>query len=491
MRMFGQRLLGDPQEAWMRQRPIVAFLLLTAWGASGLLQAILPGWSGLVAASGLTVAAPLGAALWGGGGAWGRTLYFWGTAAFFLVGFALNTLLLSLGWAAKQNLLPEDYESIALSFQIGFAGWVAWSIGFLWHTRGAKQAASTQAVKSREPAPSMTALLVLAVAGIGGQFVVGLFLHSQAGNELFGKAGTFFSTVGEFGLIAICAIFATGDRRQRMVALGLLALSAGSGLLTGQRAELFKGILLFILFVMLRRDNAGQSLRRPAWALAGVVATFVILYPVLSQYKLMMSGSRQQDSGLDRAFLLMETLPSIGGTTAESQQENVSRLLLRLSQVQFGAHLATTGREQWGLLKGRSLYESLILFVPRFIWPSKPVLGLGPEGYLLLGYAEGTGSVVVPIAIEWHLNFDWPGVWIGMFMLGIFMAHVHCLLGGTGVLRNAALAVMTLEVCQAGTGLKGLIGPLVIFGGGSILLERYLAREKTCRPDRSHQEPES
>ena len=491
MKSFRYSLSGDSQEVWIQQRPTAAFLLLMAWGASGLLQAILPGWSGLLAASCLAVAASLGAAFWGWRGAWGRTLYFWGTAAFFFVGFALNTLLLSLGWAAKQNLLPEDYESIALSFRIGFAGWVAWSIGFLWNARGAIPAIPTQTEEAREPTLSLTALLVLAVAGIGGQFVVGFFLHSQAGNELFGKVGTFFSTVGKFGLIAICAIFATGDRRQRMIALGLLALSAGAGLLTGQRAELFKGILSFIIFLMLRRDNAGQSLRRPTWALAGVVVVFIIFYPALSQYKLMMSGSRQQDSGFDRALLLMETLPSIDRTTVETQQENVSRLLLRLSQVQFGAHLATTGREQWGLLKGRSLYECLIMFVPRLLWRSKPSIGLGQEGYNLLGYPEGTGAITVPIAIDWHLNYEWIGVGVGMFLTGMFVGRMQQLLGGPGLLRNAALAVIMLDICQAGTGLKGVISPLVIFGGGSIFLERYLARAKTRCPDKTPRGPES
>jgi hypothetical protein len=168
----------------------------------------------------------------------------------------------------------------------------------------------------------LPALWVLAVAGLAGQFVVGLFLHSQAGAELFERVGTFYSTAGKFGLIAACVLYSVGNKRQRILALGMLGLSAGSGLLTGQRAEMFKGILLFLLFLMLRRDNAGQSLRRTTWALAGVVAAFVLLYPVLSQYKMMMSGSRQLDSGLDRAFLLMETLTSGEQTVTESFREN-------------------------------------------------------------------------------------------------------------------------------------------------------------------------
>lgn len=476
MRWAPAQRFGSPEESWMRQRPILVLMLLLAWGGGSLLQAALPGWPGLIGASGSAAAAALVAVVWGWRGPWSRSLYFWATAAFFLVGFALNTLLIAFGWAAEQYLLPQDFASIALSFRIGFTGWMAWSLGFLWQTNSVPRPPASDAAPSRAPSFALPALMALAVAGMAGQFVVGLFLHSQAGSELFGRVGTFFSTLGEFGLIAVCVLYAEGNRRQRGLALVLLGLSAGSGLLTGQRAEMFKGLILFVLFLMLRRDGAGQSLRRPTWALAGMLAAFVLLYPVLSQYKMMMSATRQTDSGLDRALLLMETLPSVGGTTADSLRENVGRLMLRLSQVQFGAHLATAGREQWGLLKGRSLYECAIMFAPRFLWPTKPVIGLGPEGYALLGYKEGTGSIVVPVAIDWHLNFDWLGVWIGMVLTGTFVARVHGRLGGGGLLRDAALAAMTLEVCQAGTGLKGLVFPLVIYGGGSLVLERCLMR---------------
>ena len=157
-----------------------------------------------------------------------------------------------------------------------------------------------------------------------------------------------------------------------------------------------------------------------------------------------------------------------------------------MSQVQFGALLLVAKDEQWGRLNGRSLYECAIMFVPRFLWHDKPVIGLGPEAYALLGYKEGTGSSIVPVAVDWYLNFEWPGVVAGMWLVGALISRVHRKLGAPCIVRNATLVTVSMELCQAGTGLKGIVFPLVFYGFGCLVLERILMRKRRKTAAHSH-----
>ncbi len=484
MRLFRHTDAADRAASISLQYPWVVLPMLMTLSVSLLLLAFFPGWLALTWASGLTALAALGVVAWGWCSSWRHMLYLWIGAAFFLVGFPLNTFLIACGLDVEQYILPTDYESISLSFQVGVVGWAAWTMGFLHRAKPMLRTKRSSLGGRRERVFSPAGLMAVAAIGLMGKITLGLLLHSQAGNQLFEKVGTLFSILGTFGLVAVFVLYGTGGKRQRGFAIALLVISSASGLLTGQRTEMFKGIIFFILFLMLRRNMEGLPMRKLGWAIAAVLAGFVLLYPALTQYKIAMSASRQESSGLERALLLMETLPSAGSEGGGASWKGASHFLVRMSQVQFGAHLVTTGRAQWGLLKGRSLYECAIMFIPRFLWRAKPTIGLGPEAYALLGFKEGTGSTVIPVAVDWYLNFDWIGVLAGMWLTGLFVSGIHQALGGGGVMRNATLVVISMEVCQAGTGLKSIISTLVIYGVGCLVMERLLTRRRrmvVCR----------
>lgn len=458
----------------------LVMLLLLALVMGQLAHLMFSGWPGLfgeIVAAGIAVFSTI---MYGVNNQWNRTLWLFGTAVFFSVGFVLNALLLVFHWGATQFLLPEDYASIALSFQIGFVGWVAWTIGFLWYERIFLRTHSDSLSDSSNAVTfQATPLVGMAILGMLGRFVVGLFVHSQAGDVLFGRIGTVFSILGTFGLIAVCVLYHDGNRGVRRLALIILVLFSGAGILTGQRAGLIKGVLSFVLFVMVMRNRAGQSMRRVVLLLVGIIGVFILLYPMLTQYKTVMGKSRQLDSGQARVALLGEALTSASAGGEDSIQNGVQQFLLRLSQIQWGALLISDGKDTWGFLHGRSLQECLFMFIPRAIWPSKPVIGsLGTEGFALV-YPGYPGSCTVPIATDWYLNFEWIGVVVGMFLTGILVAFVHCALSVGSSMRIAALSVMALDVCQAGVGLPQLLFPLVIIGSGCYFLEIILPKKAT------------
>lgn len=75
---------------------------------------------------------------------------------------------------------------------------------------------------------------------------------------------------------------------------------------------------------------------------------------------------------------------------------------------------------------GQTLYVALLSLVPRAIWPDKPFsAGSGNlvSDFTGLRFAEGT-SVGIGQVMEFYINFGWPGVAIGFFVLGLFLRYV-------------------------------------------------------------------
>jgi hypothetical protein len=75
---------------------------------------------------------------------------------------------------------------------------------------------------------------------------------------------------------------------------------------------------------------------------------------------------------------------------------------------------------------GETLYMALIALVPRALWPDKSVTaGSGNlvTEYSGIGFAEGT-SVGIGQVMEFYVNFGWPGVAIGFFILGLGLRFI-------------------------------------------------------------------
>src|SRR5882672_448540 len=110
-----------------------------------------------------------------------------------------------------------------------------------------------------------------------------------------------------------------------------------------------------------------------------------------------------------------------------NEDEHLERIDLRLNQnslVGASVHYLDSGRVAFA--RGETLWQALIAFVPRVIWPSKPVTaGSGDLVSKYTGYyfAEGT-SIGIGQVIEFYINFGSAGVIIGFLAIGFVLALV-------------------------------------------------------------------
>lgn len=78
--------------------------------------------------------------------------------------------------------------------------------------------------------------------------------------------------------------------------------------------------------------------------------------------------------------------------------------------------------KEYGVTYGRQLMGVFLFFIPRSIWPSKPI-GSGAEVISALDQAEFT-NVSAPLVSEFYINFGVIGVILGAILLGTLSAKV-------------------------------------------------------------------
>lgn len=93
----------------------------------------------------------------------------------------------------------------------------------------------------------------------------------------------------------------------------------------------------------------------------------------------------------------------------------------RLNQNYFvGLAARRIERGQAEYLKGKSLWEGLLALVPRVFWPEKPVYGGSPEIVSKMTglHFNSRTSIGVGNVMELQINFGYPGIVVGFFVLG-------------------------------------------------------------------------
>jgi hypothetical protein len=120
-------------------------------------------------------------------------------------------------------------------------------------------------------------------------------------------------------------------------------------------------------------------------------------------------------------------------TRHESSDAGPVAMMARLTSFNQVSRIVRFTAED-GFERGQTLTYLGYVFVPRFLWPGKPIIALGQwfaERLELPGQRTETGvtnSINMTIAGEWYLNFGWPGTVLGGILAGLWM----------GLLWNAA-----------------------------------------------------
>jgi hypothetical protein len=138
------------------------------------------------------------------------------------------------------------------------------------------------------------------------------------------------------------------------------------------------------------------------------------------------AAARTQAGGMSR---LVATY-NIEAEVARAEVTGIRARQTVLSRLTTFNQLSQIGRlaEDDGLLGGATLEYLGFAFVPRFLWPEKPVIAKGAWFALRIGQAnvssdgQITNSVNMTVPGELYLNFGWLGVVVGCALFGALVA---------------------------------------------------------------------
>ena len=154
------------------------------------------------------------------------------------------------------------------------------------------------------------------------------------------------------------------------------------------------------------------------------------------------------------------------------------------------AAMAVTLAHDNGFLQGRGLEYVPMAFIPRVLWPGKPLIDRGRDFTTALGWAadasQATTSTGQTSAGELYWNFGWPGVLVGMYLLGAAISGVWWRAAGRdprdGVLEMAAytdamLSFVLVTGSAAGVMFVGTISAGLFFRAAIALRDKIIRRK--------------
>jgi hypothetical protein len=257
-----------------------------------------------------------------------------------------------------------------------------------------------------------------------------LFSYTTSMDKYYGNLASMqvLNYVSQFGTLAL--IVATieryrrrHDRLWRMLFIAALISEVFWGLISGMKGQVLQNFLVVALvssFVM-RKLNL-------RWF---VILFFglVLLYPFVNAYRAALnSGGAEVTSFATAAEAGQIALNKTGedeSTGGDFWREGLDHALTRLDLLTSVANVLSLGPRA-SMVK-RDVHWWMLPFypfVPRFIWPSKPLLQEG--GWFTVALSGGSGdaktigsSTAVTYPGDLYLQFGWLGIPVGMFVLGV------------------------------------------------------------------------
>lgn len=383
-----------------------------------------------------------------------------GFTTFYLVGYPLSAILLVLVPEHSHPMLLQDRNTIMRSFMVGLIGWQFWMLGY---TILSQYRVSSSRKNSFKNYQQNSGQLLIAVASIGVvcRLLVQLFT-AFSGSSAISAYGVIPSTLAGIGAAAAAIVF-WSDHRWSKGAFILISLYSISGLFGGMRSGC---ILPWLTFIAAGACLGKLSLIRTTVLFFTIIAAVVICYPLLTAFKLLMHDVRQTSAGWNRVARVSSVLEQLGDDDQASSHsgsiyESLHRVATRYSHLQYGGNIVTTGLRYRGWLNGESLYQCVVTFIPRSVWPNKPVIGLGKEAYHWMGYT-GKGMATVPLSTDWYLNYGFLGVIVGMSLSGCYYSFIEKLLLSTDLTLRAVGVSLVYPLAVAGMGITGVFTGTVI-----------------------------
>jgi len=250
------------------------------------------------------------------------------------------------------------------------------------------------------------------------------YLQSQGATQAHIAEAQVWIVISSFGfyaliLFSIEAYWHPGDKFRAVLFWTVLASEGSWGLMSGM-----KGPFLFSLVaVSLVSSVAGRELRI-RWF---VVATLclIAIYPLINQYRSLV-GTRMDES-VNSVSAATEAMRGAAAQTSSQERtaghwltSGWSSSVARLNMTQNVA-LLLTYQDRSYLLEGKERLWMIPFypFVPRLLWPGKPLQDYGGRFSKLLGLQGDTSTSPTVPGDLYILHYGIAGVAGGMFLIGL------------------------------------------------------------------------
>src|SRR5919108_565430 len=207
------------------------------------------------------------------------------------------------------------------------------------------------------------------------------------------------------------------------------------GLLHGMKSALLMPFFLAAAVFALINKKLNKS-----WFFAPFLA-LIVIYPLFN------FARQQRDDGTKGIVGVQSWVAAVGHAqestldTSEWLTSGWDSTVQRLALLQDMALVMNLGdRAEWLRGDERWWMVPFYPFVPRFIWPSKPVLIKGQRFSIATG-STASNSMAITIPGDLYLEFGFPGLVIGMFLSGMLGQWLTNMIGGH--LRKESLVIYT------------------------------------------------
>jgi hypothetical protein len=189
------------------------------------------------------------------------------------------------------------------------------------------------------------------------------------------------------------------------------------GLLSGMKGTLLQNFLLVAIVSSLTERRIKKG-----WVMAAVLG-LVVVYPFSTRYRELVRSRTHQGLDLSGAAqissLALDEATRDDSTPAGWLQTGATATLSRLNLLQSFALVMSLGPRS-ALLKGDERWWMLPIypFVPRFVWPTKPILDKTRRFSVALGFGDQT-STAITYPGDLFFEYGLPGLLLGMALFGL------------------------------------------------------------------------
>lgn len=234
----------------------------------------------------------------------------------------------------------------------------------------------------------------------------------------------------------------TRSRALLVLLLGIILLQMLLGFVVDIKGLAMMGLVLVIVTCVLVDGRVPKT-----W-LAGAVLFVIVVFPVLQAYRVEIHGTR----GVARTEVIENFWKTLKLAVAATEKVNTGThraqtFLERLSLKWSVQMIVDKTGSQVPYQHGYTLTPILSTFVPKIIWSDKPDIPTGQIVNRVFNVTDQEETYISPTHLgELYWNFGWPGVVVGMMLIGSLCGFVGGYnLGEARTITRLLVTVLTIQ----------------------------------------------